>query len=146
MGPAEAAAGGVGVVRVGDLLVTVTPLTLVEERALARLLRAEAEKHSADYFTRCAKLLQAMKAQPAAYLEAVREIVRLTATGPAVSDEQFVEFRASPAGLAHELYARGKKATPGLTREGLAAVVTDANCDDVGGQMVAVIEAGLPNA
>jgi hypothetical protein len=145
MSAADRIVGGTGVVRVGPLEVTVTPLTMNEERALRRQLRAAAEAAATDHFTRCAKLLAAMRSQPAAYAEAVREIVRLTATGPAVSDEQFFEYRNSPAGVARELFARGKRATPGLDADGLAAVITDANVDDVIEQLTAVIEAGDPN-
>ena len=138
--------GGCGVVRVGPLEVTVTPLTLSEERRLGRKLRRAAAEQSADYFTRCAKLLEAMRPQPAAYLEAVREITRLAATGPTVSDDLFFEFRESPAGAAIELYERGRKATPGLDLAALRAVVTDDNADEVLDQMRAAFEGGDPNA
>lgn len=131
--------GPVGTVRVGELLVTVAPLTMTEERGVRRALLKAAEAHAGDHFTRCAKLLKAMQSVPAAYLEAVREITRLAATGPAVSDEQFFEFRQSPAGVALELFHRGHKATPGLAQAALAAVVTDANVDDVYEQLQAVL-------
>lgn len=134
------ATGPVGVVRVGDMLVTLTPLTMIEERALRRGLVKAAEASVGNYFTRCAKLLKAMEAAPGAYLEAVREITRLTATGPTVSDEHFFEFRNSPAGVALELFRRGLKATPGLTAEGLAAAITEANVDDVLAQMRDILE------
>ncbi|HEY1191307.1 MAG TPA: hypothetical protein VGE74_26975, partial [Gemmata sp.] len=117
------------------------------ERALRRALLKAAEEHTGDYFTRCGKLLKAMQAVPAAYLEAVREITRLTATGPAVSEEQFFEFRQSPAGVALELFHRGRKATPGLTADGLASIITDANVDEVFEQLQAVLrgDAADPN-
>lgn len=137
--------GGVGVVRVGDLEITVTPLAMVEERALRRLLLDRAAASATDYYTRCAKLLAAMKSQPVAYVEAVREITRLTALGPAVSEAQFDEYRDSPAGVAAELFARGRKATPGLTADGLAAAVTAANADDVADQMRRAVEGDGPN-
>lgn len=143
----EKTVGGVGVVRVATLEITVTPLTMTEERALRRQLIAAAAAEATDYFTRCARLLAAMKAVPGAYLEAVREITRLTATGPALSDEQFFEYRESPAGVAKELFARGKKATPGLTPDALAAVITVVNVDDVLEQMgaAAAVEGDGPN-
>lgn len=134
------ASGAVGSVRIeGGLLIVVTPLTMTEERALRRLLIKAAEEHTGDYFTRCAKLLKAMQAVPGAYLEAIREITRLTATGPAVSDEHFFEFRNSPTGVALELFYRGRKATPGLDQAALAAIITDVNVDDVGEQLRAVL-------
>lgn len=123
--------GGTGVVQVGELLITVTPLSQGEEVALRRRIRKAAEVASSDYFTRCARLLKAMEKQPGAYLEAVREITRLTATGPTVSDDQVYEFRESVAGVAMELFTRGSKATSGLTLEGLQSCITDANVDDV---------------
>lgn len=142
----EKRTGGVGVVVVGTLEITVTPLTLAEERALGRQLRKAAKSETTDYFTRCAGLLKAMQAQPAAYLEAVREITRLTATGPSVSEDQFFEYRESPAGVARELFARGKKATQGLDLAGLSAVITDENVDAVIDQMRAVTDGPPPNA
>lgn len=132
----------VGIVRVGTLEITVTPLTKTEERGLRRQLRAAAEATATDYFTRCARLLDAMKAQPAAHTEAVREIVRLTALGPKVSEEQLLEYRVSPAGVAQELFTRGKVATPGLDLAGLAAVVTEANVEDVAAQMWDIVSGG----
>lgn len=147
MSTAESAHGGVGIVRVGDLEITVTPLTIVEERALARVLRDEAEAAAGDYFTRCARLHAAMKkVDREAYLESVREITRIVATGATVSEQQLWEYRAGPAGLARELYHRGRKATPGLTLDGLRAVVTAENLDEVGAQLVAVLESADPNA
>lgn len=145
MATADKTVGGVGVVRVGNLEITITPLTMVEERALRRQLRKAAEEEATDYFTRCAAMLAAMKSQPAAYMEAVREITRLTATGLKVSDEQFFEFRDSPAGVARELFARGKKATPGLDADGLAAIITKANVDDVIDQMEKAVKGDDPN-
>lgn len=138
--------GPVGAVRAGELLITITPLDMTGERALRRLLARAAAEAAGDYFTRCAKLLHAMRAVPGAYLEAVREITRLTATGPAVSDEQLFEFRQSPAGAALELFHRGRRATQGLTHEGLAAVITDANVDAVLGQLEAVLAGPDPNS
>lgn len=145
MTQSDSIVGGCGVVHVGTLVVTITPLTMIEERALRRQLRSAAEKEATDYFTRCSRVLDAMRGQPAAYMEAVREITRIAATGPKLSDDQFFEFRTSPAGVARELFARGKRATPGLAADGLAAVITDANVDDVFAQMMAVVETGDPN-
>lgn len=142
MSTAQAPVGVTGIVRIGTLEITVTPMSKVEERSLRRQLRAAAEATATDYFTRCARLLDAMKAQPAAYTEAVREITRLTATGPKVSEEQLLEYRVSPAGVARELFVRGRTATPGLTAEGLAAIITEANVEDVAGQMWDIVSGG----
>lgn len=138
MSQIDAMAGGTGVVRVGALEVTVTPLTIAEERALDRSL-SRAAKDAADPFAACAKFLDSLKPHPAAYLEAVRELTRLAAS-PGPTPEQFFEFRQSPAGVARELFLRGRKATPGLTAEGLAAVVTMANVDDVLDQLRAITD------
>jgi hypothetical protein len=140
----EKRVGGVGVVRVGNLEITVTPLKQWEERALSRQLRKAAREECSDYFTRCAGLLKAMQSQPAAYLEAVRELTRLSATGPTVSEDQFWEYRDSPAGVARELFARGKTATPGLDLAALSAVITEANVDEVLEQLRAAVEGGDP--
>ncbi|VTT99005.1 unnamed protein product [Gemmataceae bacterium] len=148
MSTASASPEGTGTVLVGSLEITVTPMSKVEERSLRRQLLAGAERDATDYFTRCSRLLDAMRGQPAAHTEAVREIVRLTALGPKVPEEQLLEYRASPAGVAQELFLRGKKATPGLTLDGLAAVVTGANVEEVAGQMWDIVsgEGGGPAA
>ena len=140
----QPATGPVGVVAVGDLKIALTPLGMAGERALDRLLAKGAEE-SADHFgkPRVRKLLAAMQGTPAAYAEAVREITR-QAIAP-VSASQVNQFRDSPAGVALELYHRGRKATDGLTLDGLAAVVTDANVDDVLAQLDALWEAARPN-
>ena len=143
---ADNASGPVGAVRVGDLLVTVTPLKMVEERALRRVLIKAAADAAGDYFTRCAKLLNAMKSTPAAYFKAVERITELAAIGPTVSEDQLFEFRESPAGVQIELFHRGRKATQGLTLDGLRAIITEANVDDVLFQMQLVQEGSNPNA
>jgi hypothetical protein len=136
--------GGVGVVRVGDLEVTVAPLPLSAESVLDRRLRRGAQERHGDYYTRCRAMLDAMADYPGDRLEAVREITRMTASGAAVSAAAVVDFRLSPEGVALELYARGRGATPGLTLEGLKAIITEANVDEVAGQLHAAIEAGDP--
>ena len=136
--------GPVGVVAVGDLKITVTPLGMAGERALDRLLAKGAEESAADHFSkpRMKKLLGAMQGTPA-YSEAVREITRQT-IGP-VSAAQIGEYRDSPAGVALELFHRGRKATEGLTLAGLVAVITEANVDDVLMQLDALWAAARPN-
>ena len=141
----QSVTGPVGVVAVGDLRVTLTPLGIAGERALDRLLAKGAEGAAADPFTapRVRRLLAAMREEPFAYAEAVREITRQTLAP--VTAVQVAEYRESPAGVAAELYHRGRRATDGLTPEGLAAVVTEANVDDVLLQLEALWEAARPN-
>ncbi len=136
--------GAVGVVTVGELQVTVTPLTMIEERALRRVMEKEALTAATDYYTRSVKLLDAMRSNPFAYEIAIKQLVTLTATGPKLSDEQFYEFRTSPAGVAIELWHRGRKATPGLTLAGLQAVITEANADSVTFQLETIAESAGP--
>lgn len=133
------------IIRVGELEVVTAPLSQAEWAALRRQLRAEAEK-AGDYFTRSAKTLAAMKRlDPDAYRLAVQRIAELAASGPAVSDEQVYEYRESPSGVALELFVRGRKATTGLTRAALEAVITTENVDDILDQLSRV-EGGDPKA
>lgn len=138
--------GATGIVTIGNLQITVTPLTMTEERALRRVLLKSAEQAATDYYTRCARLLDAMRTNPLAYTAAINKIVELTATGPKVSDEQFYEFRTSPEGVRIELFHRGRKATQGLTLDGLSAIITEANVDDVIGQLDEIAESANPKA
>jgi hypothetical protein len=140
MSQPESSVGAVGLVRVGDLEVTVAPLPQAEEIALDRELRRAAEAHYGDHYTRCKPVLDAMKESPADRLEAVREIVRLAAAKAPLSAAALHEYRISEHGLAIELYARGKRATPGLDRKGLAAVVTAANADAVAAALFELLD------
>lgn len=140
----EQSTGAVGMIRIDALEITITPLKQSEERALRRRLLKEAAEAAGDYFTRCAKLLAAMRSQPGAYLKAIETITTLTATGPTVSEDQLYEYRESPAGVALELYVRGKKATPGLELAGLRAIVTDANVDELIESLREVLEGAAP--
>lgn len=143
--------GGVGTVRVGDLEITITPLSQAEETLLDRRLMKAGADLAGDNYTRCAGVLKAAEANPADRLEMVKEIARVTIgqgdkEGKApLSGSAFFEFRFGPDGLPIELLARGKRATPGLTLEGLRAVVTAANADEVAGQLIRVIEQKGPS-
>jgi len=140
MSQAEEKVGAVGLIRVAELEITVTPLEQFEELALDRELRKATEAEAGDHYTRCRPLLDAMPAGDR--LEAVREIVRLSATKAPLSEVAIFDFRCTPAGLAIELWWRGRKATPGLTREGLAAVITDENADRVAAGMFELLKGG----
>lgn len=140
----ESTVGGAGVVRIGNLLLTLTPLSLAEETALERLLRRSAAEAAGDNYTRCAAILAAMN--PTDRAEAVREIARRTMNagdprglGP-VDQTAYVEFRFGPQGLPLELLHRARKATPGLDLAGLRACITEANADDVAAQLLDVLE------
>ena len=157
MSEIENATGGVGVVHVGDMLVTVAPLSTLDEKKLWKTFRAAAIKRAKEETSslfdgpNVKRLLQSMAAaSPQAYLESVRELTRIAADrdravakGEIGEDEVF-GFRASPQGVAIELFERGKASTPGLVLESLKAVITDANLDDVGTELYALIEAGRP--
>lgn len=140
--------GGVGEVAVGPLSVTVTPLSQGDELRLARQLRAEAERLAGDGWTRCRPMLDAMSAAGAHAdrMHAVAELVRSAKQKEPLSERAVFEFRSSAAGVVIELFARGKAATPGLTLDGLRAVVTEANAPDVFAAMMEVIQGGEPDA
>jgi hypothetical protein len=140
--------GGVGEVAVGPLLVTVTPLSQGDELRLSRQLRAEAERLAGDGWTRCRAMLEAMTeaGAHADRMHAVAELVRSAKRKEPLSDEAVFDYRSSAAGVALELFARGKAATPGLTLDGLRAAVTEANAPDVFAAMMEVIQGGEPDA
>ncbi len=142
MSQQEKSVGAVGLIRVAGLEITITPLSQGEELLLDRTLRRAAQEAHGDLYTPCKPLLEAMRDAPADRLEAVREITRLTASRAGVSAAAVFDFRTSAEGLALEIFARGRRATPGLTLDGLRAVVTAANADEVAGALFELIEAG----
>ena len=154
MSQIETATGGVGVVHVGPLEITVRPLSTKDERSLWKRFRAatlaKAKTEAASLFDgpNVARLLRSLAGVREAYLEAVRELTRLAAEKDRqiakgdVSDEEFFAFRVSPVGVAMELYERGKADTPGLNLEELKLVITETNVDEVAEEMVTIIEAG----
>jgi hypothetical protein len=131
MSQSEQAVGAVGLVRVGPLEITVTPLSQAEEMALDRALRRGAEAAAGDLFTRCKAELDALKESPADRAEFLRELARLAARKEPVSATAFFDYRCSAAGVALELFHRGKRGTPSLTLAGLEAVITEASADEV---------------
>jgi hypothetical protein len=131
MSQSESSPGAVGLVRVAGLEITVTPLSQAEETALDRALRRGAEAAAGDVYTRCRAELKALESAPGDRLEFLRELARLAARKEPVSPVAFFDYRSSAAGVALELYHRGKRATPGLTLAGLEAVVTEVNADEV---------------
>lgn len=148
MSQQENTVGGVGVVDVAGVQVTIAPLSQKEERLLWRRLRkgAEQDQSSTSLFERPAvkRLLTSLQSVPAAYVESIRELTRLAAAADEVTETRLFAFRGSPAGVALELFERGRKATPGLDLAGLQALITDINADDVFEEMMAIVEAGLP--
>jgi hypothetical protein len=134
--------GAVGEIHVGELVVTAMPLSQAEEMALDRALRKGAALAAGDPYTRARAALDAAKDSPADRLEMLREIARAAANGVRVTPETVYDYRTSPAGVALELYHRGRKATPGLTLAGLEAVVTEANCDAVSASLFDLIAGG----
>lgn len=122
--------GGSGTVEVGNLCITVAPIGLAEEWRLMRELRRRAEQALGDPYTRCKAVLDKMTPEDRA--EAVREIVRSEIRGTPLGLDAILQFRATdPGWVAEELYVRGHKTTPGLTREGLRAVITSGNAEEV---------------
>lgn len=134
--------GAVGIVRVGDLEITVTPLSQAEEMALDRTLNRGAEVAAGDYYTRCKGILDATKDNPADRLEILREIARISIRREPLSVAEVYAFRESPEGVAVELFHRGRKATPGLTLQGLRTVITEVNCDEVGVGLMELLTGG----
>jgi hypothetical protein len=146
MSQAEDTVGAVGEIRIDTLVITITPLSQAEELSLDRALRRGAEAAAGDHYTRCKPLLEAMRESPGDRLEAIREITRLTATRAPLSPAAFFEFRTSKDGLPIEIYARGKKATPGLDQKSLAAIITEENADRIAAALLDLLEGGDPNA
>ena len=140
--------GGTGVVTVGELEITITPLSQSEESMLLRKLRIASAEHAADNYTRCRGILEAAKEFPADRAEMVREVARTTiAAGKdklPLDGAALFDFRFGPHFLPVELFTRGKKATPGLSLEGLKAVVTEVNADEVASALLEVIEGSDP--
>ena len=134
----------IGLVRIDAVEVTVTPLSQAEERSLDRALQRAAEADAGDHYTRCKPELDALKDSPADRIEFLREIARLSAKREPLSLAAMIAFRDSPAGVAIELYHRGRRATPGLTLAALRAVVTDVNVDEVASALLDLIEGGDP--
>ena len=134
--------GGVGVVHVGDMCITITPLAQKDERVLMKKLRKAAERAAVadNPVERPAvkKLLAGLQSVPVAYLESIRELTRMAATST-LTDSQLWAFRESPEGVAIELYERGRAATPGLDAKALAACITEMNADEVFEEMVGII-------
>lgn len=136
--------GAVGLIRVAGLEITITPLSEAEELALDRELRRAAEAAAGDHYTRCKPELDAMQKAGATgdRIEFLRELARMSARREPLSDAAMFDFRNSPAGLVIELHARGRKATPGLERAALAAVITAAVADDVAIALMDLIRGG----
>ncbi len=125
--------GQTGTIDVAGLALTVTPLSIAEEAALYDRFKRAAE----NPYQRIAGMLAA--AAPEDRAEMVREAVRLHEAYGGAGPAAVEEYRRTPAGVAAELHARCKKATPGLTEAGLAAVVTAANAGEAFAALQAVI-------
>lgn len=147
MSQSEKQVGAIGLVRVGSLEITITPLSQADEMAFDRELRAAAGKAAGDYFTRCKPELDAMAAAGATgdRVEFLREIARMAGRKESLSAVALWDFQNSAAGLPIELWWRGRKATPGLDRAGLAAVITDANADEIAAGLRELLKGDDPN-
>jgi hypothetical protein len=131
--------GKVGDVLVGTLRVTIGPLSQAEETTLDKLLRKAAEAEAGDHYTRVKPMLAAAKDYPADRLEIIREATRNGVAKAKLGQAAFWEYRTSPAGTATELYHRGRKYTEELKEDALAAVITEANVDEVSEQLFAIL-------
>jgi hypothetical protein len=131
--------GGVGVVLVGALEITVTPLSAKEEKILDRQLAKAAEALSEDPYTAARKTLKAAESNPADRLVLLQEIAAAATRKQFLTVGEFNEYRMSSAGVALELFTRGKKATPGLVQKELAALVTEFNAEDIYDEMKTII-------
>lgn len=131
MSQAEKLVGATGLIRVAGLEITIVPLTTAEELALDRELRKGAAAASADVYTRCRPELDALKEYPADRVEFLRELARIAARREGPSPTAIFEHQTSAAGVALELFSRGRKATPGLTLAAIEAVVTPVNAAEV---------------
>lgn len=140
--------GGVGEVAVGSLSISITPLSQGDELRLRRQLRAAAESLAGDGWTRCKPILEAMTKSGAHgdRAIAVAELVRSAKRVEPLSEEAVFDFRTSAEGVALELFARGKAATPGLSLDGLRSVITEANAPDVFAALLDIIDGGEPDA
>lgn len=139
--PDQQILGGAGVIEVAGLLVTITPLTWREELQLQRRLLQKAEEYYGDPYKRVAPMLAHMA--PADRQVAVQELVRLAVKKEPLAPEAIAAYRSTnPEWVAEETYLRGKKATQGLTLEGLKAVINEVNAPEVFEQLWRVITGG----
>lgn len=134
--------GAVGLIRIGELEITITPLSQAHELALDRQLRKGTEAALGDYYSRCRAELDAMREYPGDRLELLREIARMAVRKEPPSAVAVFDYRCSPAGLALELFSRGKRATPGLTLANLEAIITDINADEIAAALHELIAGG----
>jgi hypothetical protein len=131
--------GGVGTVMVGTLEVTITPLSVIDERILDRKLLKAAQAAADDPYTEAAKTLKAAEANPAHLHVLLMEVAAIATRKKFLSVGEFDDYRRSPAGVATEIFARGHKATPGLAAKELAAVITEFNAEEIHEAMKEVI-------
>lgn len=142
MGGDEMVLGGTGTLVIGNLKITIKPIGYAEEARLMRELRKRAEEAAGDLYSRCKNLLAKMT--PEDRLEAVREIVRSEIQGVKLSLDAILQFRMTdPDWVAEEVYIRGKDATPGLTLEGLKAVINAYNAPEIFEQMIKIASGRL---
>lgn len=142
MSQSEKTVGAVGLIRIDALEITITPIPQPEEMALDRALRKAAQEAAGDHYTRCKPLLDAMTTAGAHgdRIEAIREIVRMAGRVEPPSNAAVYDYRCSAAGVALELFARGKKATPGLSLASLEAIITPVNADMIAAKLFELLE------
>jgi hypothetical protein len=131
--------GGVGVVVVATLEISIGPLSMTEEKLLNRRLQIAATAALEDPYTNAKKTLKAAEDNPLHLRILLAEIATIATRKPFLSVQDFDDYRQSPAGVAAELFARGKRLTPGLKETELATIVTAFNAEDVHESMMAII-------
>lgn len=125
---------GHGTVEVGGLLITITPLSAHEELLLGRELRRRASQYYGSPYSRIKSMLAEMS--EAERVLVLQEMTRAAIRQDGLSWEALDEFATTnPDWVAYELYRRGRAATPGLTYEGLRAIINDSNVAEVAARM-----------
>jgi len=133
---ADSPSGPTGIVLIeGDgatLEITITPLTQGEERALFRANEAAAKKLLNDPYTNAAKALTAAKAHDReAWLELLERIAAIASKPIRLSQGEYNDYLGTPDGVARDLFARGRRATPELKFEELRTAITLQNVDNI---------------
>lgn len=121
---------GHGIVPVAGLQVYITPLSAEEELLLVRELRRRAQEYYGSPYQRVRGMLAELP--EADRLVVLQELARAAIRKEPLSVDALDDYALSdPDWIAYELWLRGRKATPGLTLEGLSAVINPANALEV---------------
>lgn len=141
MSPTDQILNAPGTVTIGDRVLTVSSLSMREERALWGELSAIISEDS-NPFTRAAPVLESLE-KAGKHVERgvlLEHLCRVVSSNEPVPD-RYIESsrRTNPKVLVRELYRRAKKYHPDLQEESLTAVITKTNVADVWADLEAAL-------